>query len=42
MFPHNNEGRNQLLKDYDQDELLSIVFKINFDIKAIKLNNKYS
>ena len=24
MFPHNNEGRNQLLKDYDQDELLSI------------------
>ena len=24
MFPHNNEGRIQLLKDYDQDELLSI------------------
>ena len=24
MFPHNNEGRNQLLKDYDQQELLSI------------------
>ena len=24
MFPHNNEGRNQLLKDYDQTDLLSI------------------
>ena len=24
MFPHNNEGRNQLLKDYDQEELAGI------------------
>ena len=24
MFPHNNEGRNQLLKDYDQEQLQSI------------------
>ena len=24
MFPHNNEGRNQLLKDYDQEELQEI------------------
>ena len=25
MFPHNNEGRNQLLKDYDQEQLQEIV-----------------
>ena len=24
MFPHNNEGRNQLLKDYDQEQLQEI------------------
>ena len=24
MFPHNNEGRNQLLKDYDQQQLQEI------------------
>ena len=24
MFQHNNEGRNQLLKDYDQEQLQSI------------------
>ena len=24
MFPHNNEGRDQLLKDYDQEQLQSI------------------
>ncbi len=25
MFPHNNEGRNQLLKDYDLEQLQEIV-----------------
>ena len=25
MFPHNNEGRNQLLKDYDQETMQEIV-----------------
>ena len=24
MFPHNNEGRNQLIKDYDQEQLQAI------------------
>jgi len=24
MFPHNNEGRNQLLKDYDQEQMQAI------------------
>ena len=24
MFPHNNEGRNQLLKDYDQEQMQEI------------------
>ena len=24
MFPHNNEGRNQLLKDYDQEQFQEI------------------